>query len=97
MHRVGSSGNTSNSVCNRKEKRLTYILNDANDTKVLKDPQKRVVYDQNVAPPDTGDPGSAPFVYRYNIFVDEFSGFQTVSYLKRWVVIIFGRSNPASP
>ncbi|XP_042014970.1 WD repeat-containing protein 48-like isoform X2 [Salvia splendens] len=33
MHRVGSSGNTSNSVRTRKEKRLTYVLNDADDTK----------------------------------------------------------------
>ena len=34
MHRVGSSGNTSNSVRPRKEKRLTYVLSDADDTKV---------------------------------------------------------------
>lgn len=34
MHRVGSAGNTSNSVRPRKEKRLTYVLNDADDTKV---------------------------------------------------------------
>lgn len=35
MHRVGSAGNTSNnSTRPRKEKRLTYILNDADDTKV---------------------------------------------------------------
>lgn len=34
MHRVGSSGNTSNSIRTRKEKRLTYVLNDADDTKV---------------------------------------------------------------
>ncbi|XP_021891207.1 WD repeat-containing protein 48 isoform X2 [Carica papaya] len=33
MHRVGSAGNTSNSVRPRKEKRLTYVLNDADDTK----------------------------------------------------------------
>lgn len=33
MHRVGSSGNTSNSVRPRKEKRLTYVLSDADDTK----------------------------------------------------------------
>ncbi|KAL7094510.1 hypothetical protein ACP275_11G107800 [Erythranthe tilingii] len=33
MHRVGSAGNTSNSVRARKEKRLTYVLNDADDTK----------------------------------------------------------------
>ncbi|XP_057733258.1 uncharacterized protein LOC130948522 isoform X1 [Arachis stenosperma] len=34
MHRVGSSGNTTNnSTRPRKEKRLTYILNDADDTK----------------------------------------------------------------
>ncbi|XP_047954347.1 WD repeat-containing protein 48-like isoform X3 [Salvia hispanica] len=33
MHRVGSSGNTSNSIRTRKEKRLTYVLNDADDTK----------------------------------------------------------------
>lgn len=34
MHRVGSAGNTSNSVRPRKEKRLTYVLNDADDAKV---------------------------------------------------------------
>lgn len=34
MHRVGSAGNTSNSGRSRKEKRLTYLLNDADDTKV---------------------------------------------------------------
>lgn len=33
MHRVGSSGNTSNSVRPRKEKRLTYVLNDSDNTK----------------------------------------------------------------
>ncbi|KAA8544996.1 hypothetical protein F0562_019787 [Nyssa sinensis] len=33
MHRVGSAGNTSNSVRPRKEKRLTYVLNDTDDTK----------------------------------------------------------------
>lgn len=33
MHRVGSAGNTANSVRPRKEKRLTYVLNDADDTK----------------------------------------------------------------
>ncbi|XAR52510.1 hypothetical protein NMG60_11020632 [Bertholletia excelsa] len=33
MHRVGSAGNTSNSVRPRKEKRFTYVLNDADDTK----------------------------------------------------------------
>ncbi|GFZ02843.1 transducin/WD40 repeat-like superfamily protein [Actinidia rufa] len=33
MHRVGSAGNTANSVRPRKEKRLTYILNDADGTK----------------------------------------------------------------
>uniref|UniRef100_A0A1D1XI50 WD repeat-containing protein 48 n=1 Tax=Anthurium amnicola TaxID=1678845 RepID=A0A1D1XI50_9ARAE len=33
MHRVGSSGNTSNSNRPRKEKRFTYVLNDADDTK----------------------------------------------------------------
>ncbi|KAK3005843.1 hypothetical protein RJ639_015776 [Escallonia herrerae] len=33
MHRVGSAGNTSNSVRARKEKRLTYVLNDSDDTK----------------------------------------------------------------
>ncbi|KAG5549365.1 hypothetical protein RHGRI_014646 [Rhododendron griersonianum] len=33
MHRVGSAGNTSNSVRPRKEKRLTYVLNDADDAK----------------------------------------------------------------
>ncbi|XP_057962475.1 uncharacterized protein LOC131154029 [Malania oleifera] len=31
MHRVGSAGNTSNSARPRKEKRLTYVLNDADD------------------------------------------------------------------
>lgn len=34
MHRVGSAGNTANSVRPRKEKRLTYVLSDADDTKV---------------------------------------------------------------
>lgn len=34
MHRVASAGNTGNSVRPRKEKRLTYVLNDAYDTKV---------------------------------------------------------------
>lgn len=33
MHRVGSAGNTSNSSRPRKEKKLTYVLNDADDTK----------------------------------------------------------------
>ncbi|KAI8027409.1 WD repeat-containing protein 48 [Camellia lanceoleosa] len=33
MHRVGSAGNTSNSVRPRKEKRLTYVLSDVDDTK----------------------------------------------------------------
>ncbi|KAJ0013253.1 hypothetical protein Pint_20598 [Pistacia integerrima] len=33
MHRVGSAGNNSNSTRPRKEKRLTYVLNDADDTK----------------------------------------------------------------
>ncbi|KAJ7978062.1 WD repeat-containing protein [Quillaja saponaria] len=33
MHRVGSSGNTNNSSRPRKEKRLTYVLNDSDDTK----------------------------------------------------------------
>ncbi|XP_020105362.1 WD repeat-containing protein 48 isoform X2 [Ananas comosus] len=33
MHRVGSAGNTSGSTRARKEKRLTYVLNDADDTK----------------------------------------------------------------
>ncbi|VFQ60441.1 unnamed protein product [Cuscuta campestris] len=33
MHRVASVGNTSNSSRPRKEKRLTYVLNDADDTK----------------------------------------------------------------
>ncbi|CAL9089816.1 unnamed protein product [Musa acuminata var. zebrina] len=33
MHRVASAGNTSNSTRPRKEKRLTYVLNDADDTK----------------------------------------------------------------
>lgn len=35
MHRVGSAGNTSNSSRPRKEKRLTYVLSDANDSKVM--------------------------------------------------------------
>ena len=34
MHRVGSAGNTSNSSRPRKEKRLTYVLNDSDDTRV---------------------------------------------------------------
>ncbi|WMV41569.1 hypothetical protein MTR67_034954 [Solanum verrucosum] len=34
MHRVASAGNTSTFVRARKEKRLTYVLNDAHDTKV---------------------------------------------------------------
>ncbi|KAL3833352.1 hypothetical protein ACJIZ3_008088 [Penstemon smallii] len=33
MNRVGSAGNTSNSVRNPKEKKLAYVLNDADDTK----------------------------------------------------------------
>ncbi|KAJ4719586.1 WD repeat-containing protein [Melia azedarach] len=33
MHRVGSAGNNTNSTRPRKEKRLTYVLNDADDTK----------------------------------------------------------------
>ncbi|MQM00043.1 hypothetical protein Taro_032768, partial [Colocasia esculenta] len=33
MHRVGSAGNTSNSCRPRKEKKLTYVLNDTDDTK----------------------------------------------------------------
>ncbi|GMG99630.1 hypothetical protein Nepgr_001470 [Nepenthes gracilis] len=33
MHRVGSAGNTSGSTRPRKEKRLTYVLNAADDTK----------------------------------------------------------------
>ncbi|KAJ6694206.1 hypothetical protein OIU85_004943 [Salix viminalis] len=33
MHRVGSAGNTNNSVRPRKEKRLTYVFSDADDTK----------------------------------------------------------------
>ncbi|CAM8938144.1 unnamed protein product [Rhodiola kirilowii] len=33
MHRVGSAGNTANSVRPRKEKRLTYLLNDGDGTK----------------------------------------------------------------
>ncbi|KAJ6823282.1 WD repeat-containing protein 48 isoform X1 [Iris pallida] len=33
MHRVGSAGNTNNSTRPRKEKRLTYVLNDADDSK----------------------------------------------------------------
>lgn len=34
MHRVGSAGNTSNSTRPRKEKRITYVLNDSDNTKV---------------------------------------------------------------
>lgn len=34
MHRVGSAGNTNSSTRPRKEKRLTYVLNDADDRKV---------------------------------------------------------------
>ncbi|MED6222092.1 hypothetical protein PIB30_061121 [Stylosanthes scabra] len=33
MHRVGSAGNTNNSSRPRKEKRLTYVLNDSDDTR----------------------------------------------------------------
>ncbi|KAF3335023.1 WD repeat-containing protein 48-like isoform X1 [Carex littledalei] len=33
MHRVGSAGNTASSTRPRKEKRFTYVLNDADDTK----------------------------------------------------------------
>ncbi|CAH2055060.1 unnamed protein product [Thlaspi arvense] len=33
MHRVGSAGSNGGSVRTRKEKKLTYVLNDANDTK----------------------------------------------------------------
>ncbi|XP_073045370.1 uncharacterized protein [Primulina eburnea] len=33
MHGVGSAGNASSSVRTRKEKRLSYVLNDADDTK----------------------------------------------------------------
>uniref|UniRef100_A0A0D6R292 Uncharacterized protein n=1 Tax=Araucaria cunninghamii TaxID=56994 RepID=A0A0D6R292_ARACU len=33
MHRVGSTGNASNSSRPRKERRLTYVLNDANDAR----------------------------------------------------------------
>ncbi|KAJ1417069.1 WD40/YVTN repeat-like-containing domain superfamily [Sesbania bispinosa] len=33
MHRVGSAGNTNNSSRPRKEKRLTYVVNDSDDTK----------------------------------------------------------------
>lgn len=35
MHRVGSTGNANNSTRPRKEKRLTYVLNDSDDTKVI--------------------------------------------------------------
>lgn len=34
MHRVGSASNGNNSSRPRKEKRLTYVLNDSDDTKV---------------------------------------------------------------
>lgn len=34
MHRVGSVGNTNNSTRPRKEKRLTYVLNDSDDKRV---------------------------------------------------------------
>ena len=34
MHRVGSATNAANSVRPRKEKRFTYVLKDADDTKV---------------------------------------------------------------
>lgn len=34
MHRVGSAGNTCSSSRPRKEKRFTYVLNDADDKKV---------------------------------------------------------------
>ncbi|QCE00521.1 hypothetical protein DEO72_LG7g1811 [Vigna unguiculata] len=33
MHRVGSAGNGNSSTRPRKEKRLTYVLNDSDDTK----------------------------------------------------------------
>nr|KYP74418.1 WD repeat-containing protein 48 [Cajanus cajan] len=33
MHRVGSAGNTNNSTRPHKERRLTYVLNDSDDTK----------------------------------------------------------------
>ena len=35
MHRVGSTGNTANSTRPRKERRITYVLRDSNDSKVL--------------------------------------------------------------
>jgi WD repeat-containing protein 48 len=35
MHRVGSAGNTTGSTRPRKEKRFTYVLNDADDKKVF--------------------------------------------------------------
>lgn len=35
MHRVASTGNANNSTRPRKEKRLTYVLNDSDDTKVI--------------------------------------------------------------
>ena len=34
MHRVGSASNGNNSTRPRKEKRLTYVLNDSDDSKV---------------------------------------------------------------
>ena len=34
MHRVASAGNASNSCRPRKEKRLTYVLNNSDDSKV---------------------------------------------------------------
>lgn len=34
MHRVGSASNGNSSTRPRKEKRLTYVLNDSDDTKV---------------------------------------------------------------
>lgn len=34
MHRVGSAGNTAGSTRPRKEKRFTYVLNDADAKKV---------------------------------------------------------------
>ncbi len=35
MHRVGSAGNNANASRPRKERRLTYVLRDSNDSKVL--------------------------------------------------------------
>lgn len=39
MHRVGSTGNAANAARPRKERRLTFVLRDSNDSKVLNSPR----------------------------------------------------------